>query len=227
MWSDLLIVSVIGGIVAVDTTAGWQVMICRPIVSGPLLGFLLGDLQNGLLLGAVLELVWAGIVPAGASVFPDSNVAAVVATAVVVCLNPDFTSFHFIFCLSILYSIPVAYFGSKQIVWIRKRNSVLMERALRYADKGDARRIVLQNWLGLINSFARGFLFSGVMFIIGLAVLSAGLGFAASLGSNITDQSRIPILALGGAVGLSIFGSRRTLPLIGAGLAIGLIVSSV
>ena len=225
MWLDLLFVGLVGGLVAADTTAAWQVMICRPIVSGPLTGLVLGDLHTGLLMGAIMELMWAGIVPAGASLFPDSNVAAVVATATTITVNSHFQPSHFIIPLSILYSIPVAYIGSKLIVFMRKRNSVLIKRALKFAEGGSGKKVALQNWMGIGNSFVRGFIFGGVAFAVGFVVLFRVVELSVSLNNHIADQSIIPLLAIGGAVALTIFGKRRFFPYIVAGLIIGFFFS--
>ncbi len=35
----------------------------RPVVLGPLVGLILGDLQTGILVGGTLELIWMGLAP--------------------------------------------------------------------------------------------------------------------------------------------------------------------
>ena len=48
---------------------GWmgQQMIARPIWLCPLVGLLLGNLQQGIIIGGSLELIWAGVVQVGAT----------------------------------------------------------------------------------------------------------------------------------------------------------------
>ena len=46
-------------------------MVQRPIVMGPLVGLVLGDLQTGLLVGATLELAFMGNVTIGAALPPE------------------------------------------------------------------------------------------------------------------------------------------------------------
>lgn len=225
MWTDLLIVSLVGGIVAVDTTTAWQVMICRPIVCGPLVGLALGDLQTGLLFGAMMELVWAGVVPVGASVFPDSNVGTVVATAVAIWLQDYRFSLHFAVLASFLYLIPVAYIGEKTIVLMRKMNTALMRRALSFAEEGQVRKVALQNWLGVGYSFGRGFLYSGLMFIIGSLLLVKACTVYVRFNSDNFTVGILPVLALGGAVLLTIFGKKRTLGFLTVGVVIGVVLS--
>jgi mannose/fructose/N-acetylgalactosamine-specific phosphotransferase system component IIC len=225
MWNDLLMVSLIGGLAAVDTTAAWQVMICRPIVSGPLLGFALGDLQTGLLFGALMELVWAGAVPVGASVFPDSGVGTVIASAIAIVLQDYELSLHFAILGAFFYMIPVAYIGEKSIVLMRRINTVLMRRALDYSEEGRVRKVVLQNWLGLGNSFGRGFLYSGLMFVLGSLLISMGSGLCLEIDGGSFQNGVVPVLALGGGVLLSVFGKTRNLGFLVLGLVIGFGVS--
>ena len=35
----------------------------RPLITGPVIGFILGDVQTGLIAGAAMELAWLGLVP--------------------------------------------------------------------------------------------------------------------------------------------------------------------
>ncbi|SUU97225.1 PTS system N-acetylgalactosamine-specific EIIC component 1 [Avibacterium paragallinarum] len=35
----------------------------RPLITGPVVGLIMGDLQLGLITGATLELAWLGLVP--------------------------------------------------------------------------------------------------------------------------------------------------------------------
>ena len=225
MWIDLLMVSLVGGLVAVDTTAAWQVMICRPIVTGPVVGLLLGDLQTGLFMGALMELMWAGAVPVGASVFPDSNVASAVAVAMAVKFQSQVNTPYFAILISTLYSVPVAFIGCKLIVFMRRRNSALMERALKFAREGKVRGVEHQNWLGAIHSFGRGFIYSGVTFFIGLMGLKEMAGLSVIFGPEFSELSILSLMALGGAVVLNIFGSRKTISFIAIGFIGGIFFS--
>lgn len=56
-------------------------MIGRPIVIGPLLGLLLGDIQTGLLIGAALETIFMGVVNIGGASSAEPGLATALATA--------------------------------------------------------------------------------------------------------------------------------------------------
>ena len=56
-------------------------MLGRPIVIGPLLGLLLGDIQTGLLIGAALETIFMGVVNIGGASSAEPGLATALATA--------------------------------------------------------------------------------------------------------------------------------------------------
>jgi mannose/fructose/N-acetylgalactosamine-specific phosphotransferase system component IIC len=76
---ELLRLSVLGGLLALDGTAVGQFMLSRPLVAGTLAGWLLGDAGTGLAVGAVLELYLLVSFPTGGARFPEGSTATVVA----------------------------------------------------------------------------------------------------------------------------------------------------
>lgn len=62
MMTDALLIALIAGIAGVDLFNGLT-HFHRPVVIGPIVGLILGDVQTGLLVGGTLELVWMGMVP--------------------------------------------------------------------------------------------------------------------------------------------------------------------
>ncbi|WP_125582846.1 PTS mannose/fructose/sorbose/N-acetylgalactosamine transporter subunit IIC [Lacticaseibacillus suibinensis] len=55
----------------------------RPLVTGPIVGLLFGDLQQGLIIGATLELAFLGLMGIGATVPPDEIIGGILTTALV------------------------------------------------------------------------------------------------------------------------------------------------
>jgi len=79
--SEIILVSVTGGVIALDRTAIFQVMLSRPIVAAPLIGLVLGDPLTGLKAGMVIELLWIVELPVGASIPPDETVVSILVSA--------------------------------------------------------------------------------------------------------------------------------------------------
>ncbi|HKK01035.1 MAG TPA: PTS sugar transporter subunit IIC [Desulfuromonadales bacterium] len=73
-----------------DRTAALQMMISRPLVAGPLTGWVLGNAVAGLEVGSLIELLWLGRLPIGAAVPPDDTQVAVGGTALAVLAGPTF-----------------------------------------------------------------------------------------------------------------------------------------
>lgn len=52
----------------------------RPVVLGPLVGLILGDLETGILVGGTLELVWMGLAPLAGAQPPNVIIGTIVGT---------------------------------------------------------------------------------------------------------------------------------------------------
>lgn len=70
---------VLGGIVALDATSLGQLMLSRPLVAATLAGAIAGVPLEGALIGALLEALSLGILPVGATRYPDTGTGAVAA----------------------------------------------------------------------------------------------------------------------------------------------------
>lgn len=84
---ELLLVGALGAVLALDSTSVGQTMISRPLVAGPLTGWVLGDPSLGLAVGAVLELYLLVSFPSGGARFPEASTGTVVAVASVAALD--------------------------------------------------------------------------------------------------------------------------------------------
>ena len=69
------------------TESGCGLMLNRPIVLAPIVGFILGDLYEGLIMGAALELIFLGVVSIGGSTPSDSTMRSILGTAFAISMN--------------------------------------------------------------------------------------------------------------------------------------------
>jgi len=83
----LALLLLLGTWAALDGTALAQFMISRPLVSGTLAGWILGDPATGLIVGGTLEAAHLGELPAGGTRLPEPGPAAVPAVAAAVQLG--------------------------------------------------------------------------------------------------------------------------------------------
>lgn len=71
-----------------DHTFG-QPLIERPLICGAMVGLVLGDFQQGIIIGATLELIFLGTITIGGSVPADLAVGSVLATAFTILTKAD------------------------------------------------------------------------------------------------------------------------------------------
>jgi PTS system mannose-specific IIC component len=117
-----LLAAVIGGFIWLDRFQLLQLMISRPIVSAPIIGWALGDLETGLATGLIFEIVWMTRAPIGGHIPPDSSYAAM-ATAAIACVTRPAVACAptAISCLAFLAFMPIAYVGSNLDILLRSR----------------------------------------------------------------------------------------------------------
>ena len=94
----------LGAVAAVDGAALGQFMVSRPLVLGILSGWLVGDVNTGLLVGAVLELFFLPAVPVGGGRVPEPGPSTVVAVAGAAAAGVP-SGFALAVCLGLLWSV--------------------------------------------------------------------------------------------------------------------------
>lgn len=163
----------------------------RPIVIGPLLGLLMGDVKTGLLVGAALETVFMGVINIGGASSAEPGLAAALATSFAI-------SMHAGVAVAIPIAIPLGVIGLqiKTLIYV----GIIGPFASRFdklAAEGNAKGITMLHY-GLW--FLQWFLYSLIPF------------FAILVGSKATQEvlEMIPKTILNG---LSIAGN--LLPAVG------------
>ncbi|WP_416327481.1 PTS mannose/fructose/sorbose/N-acetylgalactosamine transporter subunit IIC [[Eubacterium] hominis] len=79
----LLIAVTYWAIFVVDESFSWQTLV-RPIVTGPIVGLVLGDVKAGCIMGGLLEAVYMGIVSVGGGAPADAFGATIICTTFVI-----------------------------------------------------------------------------------------------------------------------------------------------
>jgi PTS system mannose-specific IIC component len=170
LWKAMM-VSLAGGALCLDRIF-MQVMISRPVVAGPLTGWILDDPYTGLLCGALIELLWIDRIPIGKYVPPNETVTTVIVTAAAVAAGEylgqpsrELTVF------ALLAFLPLGYAGQQLDTWIIRSNDGLAKKAVSLADKADIRGIERQHWQALMKSFIFSALFIFLAVTIGTWLL--------------------------------------------------------
>ena len=114
----------------------------RPIVSGAVVGLILGDLKTGLAVGAAYELMSIGSMPIGGAQPPNAVIGGIMAVVFGISakLEPE---------AAIGLAIPFALLGQNLVTLLFTVMSPMMGVADKMAAKGDHKGIVKLNWLAM------------------------------------------------------------------------------
>jgi mannose/fructose/N-acetylgalactosamine-specific phosphotransferase system component IIC len=172
MMSHWLPVALLMAFLSLDETAVGQFMLSRPIVVGPLVGWLLGRADIGLEMGALIELIWIGDVPVGAHLPLDlmmlSGTAVALSCELVRNSNPEASM---TFALGV--AIPLAAMSTELEIALRKFHIRWLHFAQRMAYSGHMKTFEWLNYFVLAEQWLKGFLVAVVS--LALAHLSGGL----------------------------------------------------
>lgn len=128
-------------------------LIQRPIVLGPLVGLILGDLQMGIVVGATLELAFLGQVSVGAYIPPNVIVGGVLGTAFAITTGKGAE-------IAFTMAFPIALLAQAidNVIFSLVR-PFMAKIADKYAAKGNAKAITIVH-------MGTGFITCSVLFLI-------------------------------------------------------------
>jgi mannose/fructose/N-acetylgalactosamine-specific phosphotransferase system component IIC len=156
-------VTLLGAICGLDVVSFPQVMISRPIVAATAGGTLTGRPLEGLVLGAILELIALDTLPFGASKYPEWGSAAAVG-GVLVGLIPHGTRGAMPACL--LAALVTAAFSEWSMTALRRANAARTRAILPQLEAGSGAALVGLQLRGLTADFVRAGLLSAIAFLV-------------------------------------------------------------
>jgi len=228
--TQILKISLLSGFLGLDATAAVQVMVCRPLVVGGAVGWMLNDPALGLAIGSLVEMLWIGGVPVGALVPPDGTQAAVVAACVAIELGHcsrfsgagDAAA-----ALGVIAALAVGVLGARAEIFQRRLSGLLVRRAERAVEEGsvaDLRGVIL-GAIGL--AWLRGSVVCAVCLAAGLPALGLLLAALPSEAIRALHLSFWLIWLLGLAMVADHFWERRALKQAGLALLVLVLLGTV
>ncbi|MBS7576890.1 MULTISPECIES: PTS mannose/fructose/sorbose transporter subunit IIC [unclassified Enterococcus] len=115
----------------------------RPIVACTITGLILGDIKTGIILGGTLELIALGWMNIGAAQSPDSALASVISTILVVVGHQDIQK-------GIAIALPVAVAGQVLTVLVRTVTVAIQHAADKEAEQANFSRIIFLHFFALV-----------------------------------------------------------------------------
>lgn len=171
MFLQIFRLSLIGGLINLDDVPVMQTMISQPIIAAPLIGWIWGDFQSGLLIGAYMELLMICFLPIGCEVPADSSLASVTAISLYLLAKAFFPgSLRSLTAMVILLSFPLSLLARKTSILVRKINNKISDYAQQSVRAGKAQKINILHFMGIILFFLRSFSFC--FFTLSLLVFS-------------------------------------------------------
>jgi len=212
---EVLQISLLGGLLALDATSVGQFMASRPLVAGALTGLVMGQPSAGLVVGAILELYLLVSFPTGGSRFPEG------ATATVVAVSAAGEGAGGSLALAIAAGLVWGQLAGVSITWLRHLNARLVPDPGRGPTSG--RRVAAAHLSAVVLDYVRGVL-----------VTLAGVLLVRPLVRTLVESWPLPaddthgLLLVGAAVSVGIllrdiggFGRHRAALAVGFMLALG------
>lgn len=154
MFVQALLIGIWAGIAGVDMFDGLT-HIHRPLVTGLVIGLILGDMKTGLIVGATLELVWMGMVPLAGAQPPNVVIGGIIGTSIAILAKLEPAA-------AVGIAVPFAVAAQAGITLLFTAFSPVMHKADKYAAEADTRGIEKINYMGMtvlfVSYFICGFL---------------------------------------------------------------------
>lgn len=185
----------------------------RPIILGPIVGLIAGDLETGLIVGGTLELVFIGAATFGGTAPPNVAIGAGIGTALAI------SSGHGVETALVL-AVPAAVLGTFAELFAKTICSFLVHRADAAADRADGRAILQIIWVGNAIHFLAYFIPTFLALRLGQTAVS---NFVEGLSDDVIAgmNSAAAILpAVGFGILLSVLYNKSVFPLFFAGFVI-------
>lgn len=171
MLAEIVLVSLCGSLLCLDRVF-IQAMISRPVVIAPVIGLLLHDPYAGLIIGALVELIWIDRVPIGTYIPPNDSITAVAATSIALITGSKLGGVSKeLIAFAVLLAIPCGLLARELDVLIIKSNDLLSDQALEDAKQNNIKAIERKNYLGLIKVFSSYIFFLLIVQIIFIQVV--------------------------------------------------------
>ncbi|MFC0290088.1 PTS mannose/fructose/sorbose/N-acetylgalactosamine transporter subunit IIC [Bombilactobacillus bombi] len=112
----------------------------RPIIVGPLVGLILGDLHTGIILGATFESVFLGVIAVGGAVPADATIGSLMGTAIAILT-------HISGAKALAGAVPVSAVGVILMQITYAYMPLLLPKMDQLAKKGDEKGVVKYNFI--------------------------------------------------------------------------------
>jgi fructoselysine and glucoselysine-specific PTS system IID component len=180
-------------------------LLSRPLVLGPLVGLVLGDLSQGVIIGATLELIFMGNIKVGAAIPPDVITGGVLSTAFAIISGKGPS-------IALALAVPISILAEMAISGLFVFRAVFNKRFAVYAEEGDYKKLQRLHVLsGLLKPLLMGVI-TFTALLLGADVMKA---FLDSIPVWVNDGLKVAgnmLPALGFALLLNLMFNKKVAP---------------
>lgn len=170
MLAQAIMLGLVAGFAILDGRIMGQLMLDRPIVTGTLVGLILGDVKAGIVIGAQLELIWMGIAGIGAATPPDVVTGGILGAAFAI-LSGNGAE------VALAVAVPVAVLAQSLGVLVRIINSYFAQKANAYAKNADFRGVTIMMWIPVVLFFLSTFIPTFLAIMLGANAVTTLINF--------------------------------------------------
>jgi fructoselysine and glucoselysine-specific PTS system IIC component len=160
MVAQALMLGLIAGIGILDGRIFGQMMFDRPLVTGVFVGLILGDIKEGIIIGAQLELIWMGIAGIGAATPPDVVTGGILGTAFAIISGSGVE-------VALALAVPIAVLAQTLGVVVRIANTYFAHKADVYAKEANFKGLAISMWIPVFLFFLSTFLPTFLAILLG------------------------------------------------------------
>jgi PTS system mannose-specific IIC component len=198
-----------------------QMMIARPLVAGTVAGAILGDVQTGLKLGVVFELLQYDILPVGAVRYPEYGPATVAAVA-----TAHAAAGALGLGLGAVVGLVTGLVGGISLHLLRRVNSRIVNAAAVALESGDPRVLLRLHVGGLLRDVLRAALVTGLGLALAWTVPPLLTGVLTPRGAILLAVAVVASALAAGAAGtIRLVGRGPNLAWFAAGVGGGIVVA--
>jgi len=180
-------------------------LINRPLVLGPLVGLVLGDLNQGVIIGATLELIFMGNIKVGAAIPPDVITGGVLSTAFAIISGKGPA-------IALALAVPISILAEMIISGLFVFRAVFNKKFTQYAEEGSYKKI---ERLHIFSGLLKPLLMGVITFITLQLGAEAMKSFLNLIPSWVNDGLRVAgnmLPALGFALLLNLMFNKKVAP---------------
>ncbi len=168
---QIILVFVVAFIAAIDQFNLLE-SLYQPLVTGAVIGLILGDLKTGLAVGATYQLMAIGNMPVGGAQPPNSVIGGIMAAVFAISTNLDVNA-------AVGLAIPFALIGQYVVTLLFTAMSPMMSVADKMAEKADTKGIIRINYIAM-----------GILGLTFAVICTIGLIGGSALGTTLDTLSK-------------------------------------